>query len=45
MFFIGLVHVAFQKLFNEGSYKFGWILTQTEVISIRNLRFLFDRQN
>ena len=29
---------AFQKLSNERSYKFSWIFTQTEVISIRILR-------
>ena len=29
---------ALQKLSNERSYKFSWILTQTEVISIRILR-------
>ena len=31
--------IALQKLSNERSYKFSWILTLTEVISIRNLRF------
>ena len=35
--------IALQKLSNERSYKFSFILTLTEVISIRNLRF-FDRQ-
>ena len=34
-----LVHaIALQKLSNERSYKFSWILTLTEVISIRTLR-------
>ena len=31
-------HIALQKLSNERSYKFSWILTLTEVISIRILR-------
>ena len=31
--------IALQKLSNERSYKFSWILTLTEVIRIRNLRF------
>ena len=30
--------IALQKLSNERSYKFRWILTLTEVISIRILR-------
>ena len=30
--------IALQKLSNERSYKFSWILTLTEVISIRILR-------
>ena len=30
--------IALQKLSNELSYKFSWILTVTEVISIRILR-------
>ena len=29
--------IALQKLSNERSYKFSWILTLTEVISFRNL--------
>ena len=36
--------IPLQKLSDERSYKFSWILTLTEVISIRNFRF-FDRQN
>ena len=32
--------IALQKLSNECSYKFSWILTLTEVISIRILRML-----
>ena len=36
--------IALQKLSNERSYKFSWILTLTEVICVRNLRF-FYRQN
>ena len=35
--------VPLRKLSNERSYKFSRILTLTEVISIRNVRFL-DRQ-
>ena len=31
--------IPLKKLSNERSYKFNWILTLTEVISIRNLRF------
>ena len=31
--------IALQKLSNERYYKLSWILTLTEVISIRNLRF------
>ena len=34
--------IPLQKLSNERSYKFSWILTLTEVITIRNVRF--DRQ-
>ena len=30
--------ISLQKLSNERSYKFSWILTLTEVISIRILR-------
>ena len=30
--------IAIEKLSNERSYKFGWILTLTEVISIKIMR-------
>ena len=36
--FYGAILLPFKKLSNDRSYKFSWILTQTEVISIWKLR-------
>ena len=38
MYFYWFYAIPLQKLFNERSYKFSWISTLTEVISIKILR-------